>query len=528
MKKGKDIISEVAADGIPNMDALREKIIAQATNKSTHRRNLWVKRTATVAVCFVLVFSMLLALPVAWYFVRDNDGETSQSTTQPEPPALNFPNITTLTARAPVVFPEGTIESLYSRNVFFDLWGGPSLFSLPVVIHFNAVSLQRQINFSPTTTICHGEWNEWAGNLEWSLWIRVFDEETMVKGSQYGGEWKQIPIHLQRTVTSTYHFEGAQRPDRRNTVGFVFSWHTLGEERFTPNPGVGSFIFRNAVWNYDMIDLQRGVTYEYMISAMRDGENYFTSFSEMLEISEVQFEAISLFRELYEISGLDSARPYVESERRINFRRNNFMSDNFLRFVSVNNEFRYMFRVRRCIWTSEFSRYSHPPLSSIALMHEPIGLARMIYAYNPEAYLYWLANLSSYEARNVIDFVLYFQITREEFIKYTVNEYNHQGEFDPERYFSSEFIDILFSGCRRTINEYFVNPNALLIDGEIIPLGWFRDATVEQILAFDYEHGVLLDYWVHLEQRVASNLLHYSILDDVIALALVVHSIKNR
>lgn len=66
MIKGKDIIESVAADGIPNMEAIRESCIRQATSKSTYRRNLWVKHTAMVAVSFVLVFSMMFALPFVW------------------------------------------------------------------------------------------------------------------------------------------------------------------------------------------------------------------------------------------------------------------------------------------------------------------------------------------------------------------------------------------------------------------------------------------------------------------------------
>ena len=151
-------------------------------------------------------------------------------------------------------------------------------------------------------------------NYDWYLWIREFCDDTMIEGTNVGGGWRLIPVHIDST--------------------FSFS-----ENRgFRVMPSVLQDANGNRTWNRDMIELRRGVEYEYIISIMRDGEYMVTSYSMWMQGADTNVEAIALYYELYQVSGLGrnvSDEGYsVMDERLI------FFFANFERFVTAYGNFR--------------------------------------------------------------------------------------------------------------------------------------------------------------------------------------------
>jgi len=283
--KGKDIIKRATSAEMPDMEQMKENCIRQAQNQGKTKRNVWVKRTATVGVCFVLVFSMMFALPFVWNSITPDETQTLICTTPPpEPPFLSFPNITPLTVRASRILPESTIGG-YGRPGPHIQWSGHfAEFSLDVQSYF-PISL-RELGITGTA------WSSSFGDKNWYIWVRIFDETTMIQGTEYGGGWQQICLW-----TAGLRHEASQwlGGDGSTTLGFDFRfcWFMM------------STSYRS--WNYNVIDFQLGATYEYMISLVIDGENRFTSYSETFEICEISLENVALFYELHQATSFSSA-----------------------------------------------------------------------------------------------------------------------------------------------------------------------------------------------------------------------------
>jgi len=448
--KGKDIINHAIRTEMPDMEHMKENCIRQAQNHGRTKRNIWVKRTATVAVCFALVFSMMFALPWVW---NNGDGgnisvppvcdtqlstSSEQSTSRPyqppNPPVLSFPNITPLTVRASSLVPDSTIGGTTRPGAHFQWEGGFSRFSLSTRMFFDTPFWE---------TFNSGEWND----TRWYIWIRVFDENTMMPGTENGGGWQQIHLSSPGQVRSTQHVGWFSDAARHLGFELEFCWFTIAF-----HDGIN---WRNYKWNYDAFDFQLGVRYEYMISATVNGENRFTSYSETFDICEMQIEAITLFRELYEATGLlwaiyatpalingkpGSTREGYELHREIYDARVAFVTENLHRFLEIDERFEFLINGDiQSIFTPCLSRY--------------------------HSFGYW--------------------------------------------------------------HEYLIM-NALFVDGEMYALGWFYRRGVDQIIERNFCDDVLLNYWAHLEYRVANNLLDRRFLDGT-ALEQVVQNIKaNR
>ncbi len=115
-----------------------------------------------------------------------------------------------------------------------------------------------------------------------------------------------------------------------------------------------------------------------------------------------------------------------------------------------------------------------------------------------EAYEEWLDSVGFYDntatrhTMNIVEFIKYFNIPKEDFKAANM-------EMPEYAVYTDEQIDALYSNDKTLLAQYFMNPNAINVGGEIYPPIWFTEHNLEEVQAAGITKEVLekkYDDWV--------------------------------
>ena len=107
-----------------------------------------------------------------------------------------------------------------------------------------------------------------------------------------------------------------------------------------------------------------------------------------------------------------------------------------------------------------------------------------------EAYEEWLDCVGFYDntatrhTMNIVEFIKYFNIPKEDFKAANM-------EMPEYAVYTDEQIDALYSNDKMLLAQYFMNPYAINVDGEIYPPIWFTEHSLEEVQAAGITKEVL-------------------------------------
>jgi len=168
-------------------------------------------------------------------------------------------------------------------------------FHLQMPFAFNSEALVRELNLLQLE------------NFDWFVYIRPFVEGVTVTGYD-DGTWVRVPVHADSHFLSR---------------GFRLMWHIIQD----PNG--------NRTWNDDMFQFDEGVEYEVIMAIEFEGDYVASGNSIFMTLEERHFEAIRLYEELYEKTGLGPNVPPAGMGENVMDDRMIFFFANIDRFIAI-------------------------------------------------------------------------------------------------------------------------------------------------------------------------------------------------